>query len=430
MLILLYVMDSLRRDLLGCYGDAGAMTPHLDSFASAATRFTHAYAAAPWSKPSGAALLTGYLPRALGMRSLLDTLPADVPTLPERLAPEGFRSLAVSANPFVSHDFALLRGWQESVEAFRPGVLPGERFHFHANQFHRAAEGLSVAPEALVLARSSALHAALLERLPPAGNVLALCWSMDTHAPFFVRGERSLFGNPLDRVVPAADAEWLTGGLTVRDLLRLLRDMIAFNDATFGELVAALRERGQWEGALVAVMGDHGEAFGEHGQMGHTTGLWEEQIAVPLLLKLPGQRTGQKCDTPVWLGDLLPTILAALPGGAAPVLPGGALPLQRVLAGEGRGRPLLMESPEGWALRLDEWKALAARDGEVPLVFNLRTDPAEQHPLADAGLRREMDARAADLRAAADEQARAWAPRGAGAEDAVLLARLRSLGYL
>ncbi len=290
MLTLLYLFDSLRRDFLGCYGDAGAITPHLDQFAAGATRFTQAYAAAPWSKPSGAALLTGHLPRALAMRELLARLPDAVPTLAERLAARGTPSVAVSGNPFISHDFGLLRGFDDTVEAFRPGALAGEHFHFHANHFRRLADGLSVAPDALVLARSAALHAALLERLPASGPALALCWSMDTHAPFFVRGERSLFGNPLERVIPAADPEWLTGGVTVRDIISLYRDMIAYADARFGELVEALQARGQWEQALVVVAADHGEAFGEHGLMGHTNGLWEEQIAIPLLVKFPGQR--------------------------------------------------------------------------------------------------------------------------------------------
>ncbi|HEX8682087.1 MAG TPA: sulfatase-like hydrolase/transferase, partial [Ardenticatenaceae bacterium] len=268
MLILLYILDSLRRDFLGCYGAEGAHTPRLDEFAATATRFTHAYAAAPWSKPSGAALFTGLLPRALGLRALLGRLPAGVPTLAEQLGAAGFQTVSVSVNPFISQDFGLMRGFERVVEAFRPGVLPGETFHFHANHFRRVADSLSVDAASLVLARSPALHGALLDGMDAGGATLALCWSMDTHAPFFVRGERSLFGNPLERVIPAADAEWLAGGLTVRDVVALYRDMIAYNDASLGDLFAALRGRGQWEEALVIVAGDHGEAFGEHGLMG------------------------------------------------------------------------------------------------------------------------------------------------------------------
>ncbi|MGB0389307.1 MAG: sulfatase, partial [Ardenticatenaceae bacterium] len=308
MLILTYIFDSLRRDFLGCYGDAGTMTPHLDRFAAQATRFRHAYAAAAWSKASGAALLTGELPRAVRMRALLDSLPAEVPTLAERLQAKGFSTVAVSANPFISHDFGLLRGFEQTVEAFRPGVLPSESALFHANHFRRLADSLSVDPSALVLARSEALHSVLLDLIPTNEPTFALCWSMDTHAPFFVRGDRSYFGNPLERVIPAADPEWLTGGLSVRDIVRLYRDMIAYNDAHFGALMRILQERGQWEDALVIVAADHGEAFGEHQLMGHTNGLWEEQITVPLLVKWPRQSVSRICDTPVSLVDIGATI--------------------------------------------------------------------------------------------------------------------------
>ncbi|MBA3532108.1 MAG: sulfatase-like hydrolase/transferase, partial [Ardenticatenales bacterium] len=246
MLMLLYLFDSLRRDFLGCYGDAGALTPQLDRFAAGATRFTQAYAAAPWSKASGAALLTGYLPRAVQMRDLPGRLPAGVPTLAERVGLAGVATVAVTANPFISNDFGLLRGFTNTVEAFQPDVLPSEHFRFHPDHFRRLAEALSVEPEQLRLARSPALHEALLDLLVPGTPTLALCWSMDTHAPFFVRGEQSFFGNPLDRVIPAADPLWLKEGVTIRDLLLLYRDMIAFNDAHFGNLVQTLKERGQW----------------------------------------------------------------------------------------------------------------------------------------------------------------------------------------
>lgn len=427
MLTLIYIFDSLRRDFLGCYGDAGAVTPHLDRFAAGATRFTQAYAAAAWSKASGAALLTGELPRAVHMRPLLARLPDGVPTLAERLRDAGAATVAVSANPFISHDFGLLRGFQTSIEAFRPGTLPSERFLFHANHFRRLAELLSVEPEALVLARAPALHNALLEALPATGPALALCWGMDTHAPFFVRGEQSLFGNPLERVIPAADAEWLTGGLTVRDVVALYRDMVAYADAHFGALVAALQARGQWEEVLVIVAADHGEAFGEHGLMGHSNGLWEEQITVPLLVKFPGQRTGATCALPVSLVQVAATMLEA--GGIGGEGLGEASSLQQALAGVNVG-DLLLENPEGWGLRSGDWKLHAATDEAAPLLFNLQTDPAERSPLGDGGLRHGLLARASALRVVADARATRWESAAESVADDAILARLRGLGYL
>ena len=446
MLILIYIFDSLRRDFLACYGDVGAMTPHLDRFAAHATRFTHAYAAAAWSKASGAALLTGELPRAVRMRALLDSLPAGVPTLSERLQTAGFRTVAVSANPFISHDFGLLRGFEQTVEAFRPGVLPSETALFHANHFRRLADSLSVDPSALVLARSEALHRALLDLMPTHEPTFALCWSMDTHAPFFVRGNKSYFGNPFNCVIPAADPEWLTGGLTVRDMVTLYRDMIAYNDAHFGAFVYTLQQRGQWDDALVIVTGDHGEAFGEHGLMGHTNGLWEEQITVPLLVKYPKQSVSRLCDTPVSLMDIGATIskvigLPLFDHSELSGIPHSDLAHQPVIAHSfsftqperhhetQTRRALLLENPTGWGLRVGDWKVMAATDNATPLVFNLRTDPGERRPLTDRALHRELVARATALQQAADERAAQWNISDEEIDDLVL-ERLRGLGYL
>lgn len=419
MMILLYVMDSLRPDFLGCYGDRGAVTPHLDRLAAGSTRYEAAYTVAPWSKPAAAALLTGWLPRALGMRELLTPLPAGVPTLAERLGASGLPSLAITANPFVSTDFGLLRGFDPVVEGFRPGVLAGERERFHPNQFRRLEGALSAPPAALVLARSAALHGALLARLPADGNALALLWSMDSHAPFFLRGPHAYLGDPRPLRIPAADPEWLRDGVTLADLKRLYREMIAYNDARFGELRAALEARALWDDALVILCGDHGEGFGEHGVLGHTHGLWEEQIRVPLLVKRPGQRDGEVVAHPVSLLDVAATILERV---GAPAPPDGQS-LGRT------PRPLLIEDRHGWALRDGPFKALAPRDGADPLLFHLARDPGERHPLDDTARRVRMAAAADALRAGADTRAAALAARPAVTDPAVLR-RLRDLGYL
>jgi arylsulfatase A-like enzyme len=407
MLTLLYVMDSLRPDFLGCYGDRGAMTPHLDAFAATATRYTNAYALAPWSKASGAAMFTGELPRALKMRKLTDKLPADVPTVAEQMQIEGNATVAITANPFISHDFGLLRGFDTSIEAFRPDTFPQEQFRFHHNHFLRVAESLSIDPAALVLARSEVLHHAASAYLAP--DTFLMVWSMDTHAPFFVRGDRSYFGNPLDRVIPAADAEWLTDGVTVRDMVSLYQDMIAYNDDTFGALMVQIRERGLWEEALIVVTGDHGEAFGEHGLLGHTNGLWEEQVKVPLLIKFPHQATGLVENRLIGLDSIFSVI------SQQPVM---------------HPDTLYLENPDGWAIRQGVYKGIAPKDDTPLSVFNLETDPQERLPLRDRDLHHALKVEAMAIRASTDTHADQWNPAPEVVLDSKLAERLRGLGYL
>jgi arylsulfatase A-like enzyme len=106
----------------------------------------------------------------------------------------------------------------------------------------------------------------------------------------------------------------------------------------------------------------------------------------------------------------------------------GAISYQRLLAGEGAKRPLLLENPTGWALRMADWKAIAPTNNDMPHLFNLRTDPHERHPLRDAHLRHELTLQAKALRAKADQRAAQWEESDSQVDDLVL-ERLRALGY-
>ena len=95
---------------------------------------------------------------------------------------------------------------------------------------------------------------------------------------------------------------------------------IAYADACVGKLIAALREAGLYDGALMAVMADHGEALGQHGEQTHGVFLYDETIHVPLLFKMPASGFGgDRVETRASLADVTPTILevAGIPIPAA-----------------------------------------------------------------------------------------------------------------
>src|SRR5262245_48052953 len=79
--LVLVTVDTLRADALGAYGATGGLTPELDQLAQQGLVFTAAYAPAPFTYPSIAAILTGRLPGALGIQTNLSRIPPDVPTL-------------------------------------------------------------------------------------------------------------------------------------------------------------------------------------------------------------------------------------------------------------------------------------------------------------------------------------------------------------
>ena len=78
-------------------------------------------------------------------------------------------------------------------------------------------------------------------------------------------------------------------------VLSSVRDLydaeIASNDASFGELLNYLRLNNSYEDTLIVFVSDHGEEFYEHGRLGYGSQLFDEVVKVPLLIKVPGERT-------------------------------------------------------------------------------------------------------------------------------------------
>jgi len=87
-------------------------------------------------------------------------------------------------------------------------------------------------------------------------------------------------------------------------------DALALVDEAFGQLVEGLKERGRLENSLLVVIGDHGEAFGEHRRSYHDLVPFEEVTRVPLILWGPNWVGAPRLDSSLRsIVDLLPTLL-------------------------------------------------------------------------------------------------------------------------
>jgi phosphoglycerol transferase MdoB-like AlkP superfamily enzyme len=149
-------------------------------------------------------------------------------------------------------------------------------------------------------------------------------------------------------------------------------------DASLGTLLQGLRSRGLDTSTIVVVVGDHGEAFGQHeGNFGHTLEIYEENLRVPMMFAVPGvppRRVGRVAS----LIDLAPSILD-LSGFAAPR--------------EYQGNSLL-DPATRMALFFTDYSLglVGARDGCTKFVYELASrrtrafdvcdDPAETRPIA------------------------------------------------
>ncbi|MBL8899636.1 MAG: sulfatase [Planctomycetes bacterium] len=402
------VVDTLRRDRLGCYGHTRATSPELDALAREALVFERAYTSAPWTTPAVGGLLTAQAPSALGLVHERSRLPAEWTTAAELFAQAGYRTSAV-----VSHSFcSSLQGFDQGFEVFDETNVRGYAEATSPGVTARAVELLAREDERplFLFVHYFDPHFAYLEH--------------EAH-PF--RGPRAYAGpvrpgqrfEELERLVPSL------GEPDYERLLELYDSEVAFTDAAIGKLLQALRARPRWERTVVAVTADHGEEFGERRSLGHGSTLFGEAIDVPLLLRVPG-RGAERLSTPVSTLGLLPTC-AALAGLAD-------LPAQlgRDLLRAGPPEPVFVETNQGGVLR-------AAIDGSSKLIADLATRSSRLYHLRlDPHERADRAASHAAEVARLEELLAGWLavatePRFTPEEaqlDEAALERLRSLGYL
>jgi arylsulfatase A-like enzyme/Flp pilus assembly protein TadD len=379
--VVLITIDTLRADAVGAYGASTARTPTLDGLARDGALFERAWAPAPITLPSHASLLSGRYPPGHGARHNGMPVTASVPTLATALDAAGFDTAAfVSAYP-LDRQFGLARG-----------------FDVYDDELPRTAEGqpINERPGAETVDRA-------LAWLRARGDARVFLWVhlFEPHAPYGTPGSG-----------PSVHARYA--------------DEVATADREAGRLLAALGDRAA--STLVVATADHGEAFGEHGESGHSIFVYDTTLRVPLVMRGPGVPPGTRVADDVTLVDVAATVMA-LAGIDAP-LPGDGMSLVPALAGAAvPPRALYAESfaplfDFGWAglraVREGAWKYIAA---PRPELFDLGRDAGERSNLAEA--RPEEAARL-------DTLASGWssAEPGAASPPAEVAARLGSLGYL
>jgi len=390
--LLLVTIDTLRADHVGVYGAAVARTSSLDALAARGVRFEHAQSPVPMTGPSHATILTGLYPPVHGVRdNVVFSLDARHQTLATILKGHGYRTAAfVGAYP-VAAAFGFRQGFDTFSEDFKDSPIPGAGAQRPASDVVDATLAWLAAPS----------------------DAPTFVWVhlYDPHAPYDPpEPYRTQFaGRPYD-------------------------GEIAYTDAQLGRVFDWLRSSGREADTVVAVLSDHGESLGEHGEMTHAVLLYEATLHVPLLLAGPNVPSGLTVPTRVTTVDLAPTLLRLLGMTPPPAMTGRDL--RTALRGERLPpEPLYAESLFGrlncrWsslrAWTADDWKLV---DGSRAELFHLSEDPGETRDRAA-----EEAPRVERMRAALHAAVAKMAPAGDQARTATITpdqeATLKSLGYV
>jgi len=425
--IIVYLVDTLRADHLGCYGYDKQISPRIDDFAGESVLFEGSQAQSPWTRASVASVLTGLWPQVHGAQADEDRLGDKVETLAERLRDLGYRTVGITGNGNAHEAFGFAQGFDYFKYIVKP--RPGE-----------------------LLATSEDINEVALgwlDRRDRDQPFFMWLHTIDPHAPydppepFAAKWAGSVEDASIGSMDSLQEISKLDRELeddSIEKLMALYDAEIAYNDDSFGALLEELRERGLYEDSLIVFLSDHGEEFYDHGALQHGKTLHSEMLDVPLIVRMPrGEGGGRRVRSLVEHVDLLPTILHFLGQEETQGIQGESF-LDMLIAGaeetaeagnavaqiELRGRKASSLIEEGWKVIVQQ------DDGNYayPQLYFRQEDREEKENLAPdrPGLSRYLAARLQAI-----ETATGQAIEGGQISDEELEKleeELRALGYL
>jgi arylsulfatase A-like enzyme len=393
---------SIRADHMTPYGYSRDTTPRVESLAKAGVVFENAEAVGSWCLPNYATLFTGRYPESHGLyTNAAHGVPAFDETLAEKLKQGGYETAAFSGGVYMIPHWGMDRGFDHYVSAF--STAPG---HYHPAPLAAnlddvgqwlAERSTSTKPFFLYVAVDN-LHAPFQLKAPPADDPGYEGVAEDTRTmgvPF----ARAYSGEP-DGYPPEYKElalRFKSDPKNIRHYKARYDQALRETDGEIGRFLERLKALGVDRNTILVLTGDHGESLGEHGLLGHTQGLYETNLHVPLIVRLPGRKdlAGKRYSQLVERVDLMPTLLDWAGVDASSMrLPGRSLePLLRdpstswrryAFAGSHRNLPSTESDAliDERAVRDDRWKLHQSLYKDFYELYDLKEDQGETRDLA------------------------------------------------
>jgi len=423
--VVLVILDSLRQDHVGAYGNTWIQTPHLDAFARESVVFTRSYPDSLPTLPVRRALHTGL--RTFPYHGHHDykgdfsgapgwgPIPEDQHTLAEMLGEAGYRSALVTD---CYHQFKpsknFHRGFDEWIwvrgqeaDPYRSGPpVPDSALAKH--MVESPEENPALARFLRTYLRNNAYRHTEQDYYPArvfgeasrwvwdnqdAERFLLVVDSFDPHEPWdpplYYRRLYDDDEGAID-VIQSLYGPW-QGRLDPRELRRLQANYageVTMVDRWFGSLMETLDTTGRLHDSVVAVISDHGHNIGHEpgdkglvSKQGHP--MTRAVADLVMMVRHPrGEGAGTVYDGLVYNLDLTAMLLSLI--GVQPWQPLHGIDFwSQAVSGAGSGRDHVTV---GWGplvtVITDEWWYNASIWGEGELLYAVRDDPDLEHSLA------------------------------------------------
>jgi arylsulfatase A-like enzyme len=415
---ILVILDSLRKDHIGVYGNDRIQTPNLDALAEDSLRFTRAH---PDSLPTlcaRRAIHTGMrtwpfrnfvrLPGETFQPAGWQPIPAVQTTLAETLVGAGYSTaLYADTQPLFHPSMNFQRGFRvfewirgQERDRFRPKLgVPEDQIRkntvagndanmvdkvrqYLANTRDRKGEEDHFAPRLFTKGME------YLDTADEGQPFFLVLDSFDPHEPWDPPDEYvDLYSDGYegrDPIVPNYGAsDWLDDAELER-MKALYSGEVTMVDRWLGHFLDKMESTGRMQDTFLVVLADHGVALGEHGYTGKPyNALWPELTDIPFFIRSPdGRGAGQTSDYFASTHDVAPTILGAL----------GLVPPQQL---DGQYLTLLMGDSEpaprdhftfGYnqyvSTRDDRYAMISVNDRSDAKLYDIQKDPGMNRDIA------------------------------------------------
>jgi|GEM_PF-731231 arylsulfatase A-like enzyme len=285
--VILLVVDTLRADGLGCYGNPRAVSPNIDALAARGVRYEDVMSSATWTLPAHVSLLSSLYPTEHGVQHK-EKVPAELKSLTKVFRAADYETQAITEGIFITPRYGFDQGFD----------------HFQVSNWNV----------------TQTFNAALGSLSAVKGPFFLYLHTYQPHAPFVSNSTmREKWVAPYDGPLnlPITNNAWNRIGRPLDEAdLRFIHEVydaeIAWVDAEVGRLVALLEQRGLRDSTVILLTSDHGESLYEREVWGHGTSAYQEQLRVPLILVDPrNSQGGQVVSHTVHAVDVAPTLAHA-----------------------------------------------------------------------------------------------------------------------
>jgi len=370
--VILLTIDALRKDVLGCYGDTGDLTPFIDSIQDRCIRFTKAQSIGPYTQASFPGILTSsYYLEYLKQEREEEVLSEKRTFISEVLQRQGIVTAGFHSNTYLWDCFGWNRGWSQFYDSYEEEVD-------------------DKAPYTKARELNKKVHGWLSSHVEPGEYRPFFLWLhyMDIHEPYVPERKYIDMVDPSIDLSEDAMLKLFENVLLKRDVSdkgvvelfrKLYRAHVREVDGATEEFFGILEELNVLKDTVVIITSDHGGEFGEHEGLSHDGKMYSELIDIPLIIVEPDRKKPELCNTLVSNIDIPPTIIHLFGLRAVENFEGHSLlPLDEYAVKGCYGEALDIEASQGQG---EAKEVHYYREGDLKIIYRETDDTWELYDL-------------------------------------------------